>query len=105
MKGELDSKILVNRPDKQIVLTTIHENTEINSFQSDDSVTLKVIGGKLKLHTRKESIILDKGQLHRLHKNMIYNLTTEEETMFLLIIIKAAILPPGKETRIVNGCD
>jgi quercetin dioxygenase-like cupin family protein len=99
MKGELDSKILVNRPDKQIVLTTIHEDTEINSFQSDDLVTLKVIGGKLKLHTQKESIILIAGQLRRLHKNIIYSLTTEEETMFLLIIIKAAITPPRKRYR------
>jgi len=32
MKWELDSKILVNRPDKQIVLTTIHKDTEIYFF-------------------------------------------------------------------------
>jgi len=44
MKGELHSKILMNRADKQIVLTTIHENTEIDSYQSDDSVTFHVIG-------------------------------------------------------------
>ncbi|QGY46130.1 hypothetical protein GM418_21405 [Maribellus comscasis] len=87
MKGELNSKILVNRPDKQVVLTIIHKDTEIDSFQSDDSVTLFVVGGKLKLHTRKESIILKEGQLLKLHKKVNYSFTTWKETVFLLTIV------------------
>ena len=86
MKGELNSKILVNRPDKQIVLTTIHKDTEIDSFQSDDSVTFHVIGGKLKLHTRKESIILGEGQFLALHEHVNYRLTAAQETVFLVTI-------------------
>src|SRR5660397_34731 len=72
MKGELDSKILVNRSDKQIVLTTIFKDTEIDSFQSNDSVTFHVIGGKLKLHTKKESIMLGEGQFLALHEHIDY---------------------------------
>ena len=87
MKWELDSKILVNRPDKQIVLTTIHEDTEINFFQFNDSVTFYVIDGKLKLNVRKESIILNEGQLFTLHENINCSLTTVEETVFLLTIV------------------
>lgn len=86
MKGELYSKILVNRPDKQIVLTTIHEDTEIDSFQSNDSVTFHVIGGELNLHTRKESIILGEGQFLALREHVNYRLTAEQETVFLLIL-------------------
>lgn len=88
MKGELDSKILVNRPDKQIVLTTIFKDTEIDSFQSNDSVTFHVIGGKLKLHTRKKSIMLGEGQFLALHEHIDYRLTAEQETVFLLTIAK-----------------
>ena len=90
MKGESHSKILMNRADKQIVLTTIHENTEIDSYQSDDSVTFQVIGGKLKLRTRKKSIILHEGQFFSLHKNTNYNLSTKEETVFLLTILNGS---------------
>ena len=94
MKGKLDSKILVNRPDKKIVLTTIREDIEIDSFQSDDSVTFQVIEGKLELQTRKESIILNEGQLFSLHEKINYSLTTAKETMFLLTIVKAS--PPSR---------
>ncbi len=86
MKGELNSKILVNTSEKQIVLTTIHEDTEIDSFQSNDSVTFQVIGGKLKLHTRKESIILSEGQFLVLHEHVKYRLTATAETVFLMTI-------------------
>jgi hypothetical protein len=86
--GELDSKILVNRPGRQVVLTTIHEDTELDSFQSDDSVTFLVIGVKLKRQTRKESIVLNEGQLLTLHENIDYSHTTGGKTMLLYIIVK-----------------
>ena len=85
-KGELNAMILLKRPDKQIVLATLHEGTEIKSFQSNDSITFQIIEGKLKFHKRKESVILDKGQLLTLHENISYRLTTKEETVFLLTI-------------------
>lgn len=88
MKGELNSKILVNRPDKQIVLTTIHKDTEIDSFQSNDSVTFHVIGGELKLHTQKESIILGEGQFLALYEHVKYRLTAAQATVFLLTLAK-----------------
>ena len=36
--GELSSSIILKSPYKQIILTAIHEGTEIDSFQSDDSI-------------------------------------------------------------------
>jgi quercetin dioxygenase-like cupin family protein len=90
VKGELNATILLKRRDKQIVLTILHEGTEINSFQSNDSITFQIIKGKLKFHTRKESVILDKGQLLTLHENIKYSLTTREETVFLLTIANGA---------------
>ena len=51
VNGELNAMILLKRPDKQIVLTAMHEGTEINSYQSNDSITFQIIEGKLKLHT------------------------------------------------------
>lgn len=88
-KGELNAMILLKSPDKQIVLTALHKGTEINSFQSSDSLTLQIIEGKIKFHTPNESVTLDKGQLLTLHEKIKYSLTSREETVFLLTIAKS----------------
>jgi quercetin dioxygenase-like cupin family protein len=93
-KGELNAIILLKNPDKQIILTALHEGTEINSFQSNDSVSFQIIEGKMKFHTRKESINLYQGQLLTLHENIKYTLTTMEETVFLLTVSNGTLQPP-----------
>jgi quercetin dioxygenase-like cupin family protein len=78
--------ILVKRPDRQIVLATLHKGTEIKSVQSNDLTTFQIIEGKMKFHNRKQSVVLDKGQLLTLQDNIKYRLTTTEETVFLMTI-------------------
>ena len=90
-KGELNAMILLKRPDRQIVLARIHEGTEIKSFQSNDSITFQIIEGKLKFRNKKNSVILDKGQLLTLHENINYKLTTKEETVLLLTIANSTL--------------
>jgi len=90
-KGRLNTMILLKRPDKQIVLTLLHEGTEINSFQSNDSVTFQIIEGKLMFQARERSVTLDKGQLLTLRENINYCLTTVEDTAFLLTIENGAL--------------
>ena len=84
--GELNAMILLKTPNKQIVLTAMHDGTEIQSFQSNDSITFQIIEGQLMFHTREESVTLDEGQLLTLHENIKYRLTTKEETVLLLTI-------------------
>lgn len=90
-RGEINSMVLLNTPDKQIVLTALHDKTEIKSFQSNDSITFQIIEGKLKFHARDESLNLEKGQILTLHENIKYSLTTLEETVLLLIIGNGAL--------------
>jgi quercetin dioxygenase-like cupin family protein len=85
-RGELNAMILLKSREKQIVLTALHEGTEINSFQANDSITFQIIEGQLKFHTRKESVTLEKGQLLTVHENIKYSLTSWQETVFLLTI-------------------
>jgi len=85
-KGEINTMILLKSSNKQIVLTALHEETEIKSFQSNDSITFQLIEGKLLFHTRNESVNLDKGQLLTLHENIKYSLTTSEESVMLVTI-------------------
>jgi quercetin dioxygenase-like cupin family protein len=91
VKGELNAMILLNRPEKQIVLALLPEKTEISSFQKNDSVTIQVIEGSLRFHTRKKSVPLCMGQLLTLHENIRYRLTTNDEAVFLLTITNGTI--------------
>jgi quercetin dioxygenase-like cupin family protein len=84
--GGLNAMILLKNPAKQIVLTALDKGTEIESFQSADSVTFQIIEGLLKFHTKNGSVLLSKGQILTLHEKIKYNLTTREETVFLLTI-------------------
>lgn len=85
-RGELNAMILLKSPQKKIVLTALHEDTEVMFFQSNDSITFQIIEGRLMFHTSKESVTLDKGQLLTFQENINYSLKTNEETVFLLTI-------------------
>jgi hypothetical protein len=84
--GALNSLVLLKSPGKQIILTAIQDGTEIESFQSDDSISFQVIEGKLRFHSRKDSVTLVKDQVMTLNEHIKYRLTTQEETIFLLTI-------------------
>jgi hypothetical protein len=87
INGELKTMILLRNPDKQILLTAIHEGTEIDSFQSKDSITIEIIEGELEFYSGKGNIVLYNGQCLTLRDNIEYNLTAKEETFFLLTIV------------------
>ena len=85
--GDLHSMVLLNSPDKQIVLTAFDKGTEINSFQSNEQMIIQVIWGKLRFHTHEESLILSRGELINIQEKKPYILTTGEKTVFLLTLI------------------
>jgi quercetin dioxygenase-like cupin family protein len=85
--GELNSMILLNSSAKKIVLTVMHNRTEINSFQSGDSVTIQIIEGKAKIQTSRDTITLEKGQLLILNDKEKFSLTSLEESSFVLTIL------------------
>jgi len=92
-RGELNTMILLKSPDKQIMLIALHDETEIKSFQSNDSITFQIIEGRLRFHTRKESVTLDKGQLLTLHEKIKYSLTTMKQSVLLLTIANRTLQP------------
>jgi hypothetical protein len=85
-KGELESKILLMSPGKKVLLTILHEGTEISSFQTDDSLTLQIIEGKLELHIREETITLIGGELLTIDEKINYSIDSLEESAFLLTL-------------------
>jgi hypothetical protein len=85
--GELNAEILMNCPTKKMVLTVMHDMTEVQSYQSGDSVTIQVTEGKIKFHSSVETVILSQGQLLVLCDKMKFSLTALEESSFLLTIL------------------
>jgi quercetin dioxygenase-like cupin family protein len=84
--NELNAMVLSRDRNKQIILTSIHDGTEIESFQSKDSITFHILEGKLNFHTDENTLILNEGQLMTLTNKIKYRLTTDEDTVFLLTI-------------------
>lgn len=85
-EGELDALVLLNKPDRQILLTVLHEDTEIDSFQANDSVTIQILEGEIDLKIPGKSVSLNRGQELTLNEKFNYNLTTREETVLLLTL-------------------
>lgn len=96
---ELNALILLKSRNKQIILTSIHDGTEIESFQSKDSITFHILEGKLLLHTIFDSTTLSAGQLMTITNKIKYSLTTEEDTVFLLTISESTKVP----VKIISG--
>ncbi|HEX2934959.1 MAG TPA: hypothetical protein VHO72_06365 [Bacteroidales bacterium] len=89
----LNSMILLKKPDRQLVLTTMKKNVEIESFQSSASVTFQVVQGKLKFRTSKETVMLERGQVLTLHENVKYCLAAIDESVVLLTVSTAIFEP------------
>jgi quercetin dioxygenase-like cupin family protein len=85
-KKQLNSMILLKKPDKQVVITTLKRGVEIESFQSNNSVTFQIIQGKMKFRTYKESVTLERGQVLTLHENTRYCLAAIDESVLLLTV-------------------
>lgn len=84
--GELNAMILLKSPGKQIILAAMHEGTEIESYQANDSITFQIIEGNLKFHVWKDTITLHEGQLITLDEKIKYSLSSMVETVFMLTI-------------------
>lgn len=92
--GNLNAIILLKRPEKSVVLTSLLEGTEINSFQSNHGIILQIIEGRIKFFTSNHSVTLDKGQLLTLHDKTKYRLRSLERTVFLLTVMNSSIIQP-----------
>jgi quercetin dioxygenase-like cupin family protein len=84
--GELKTLTLLNAPGRQIVLTALHEGTEVDSFQTCDSITFQIVEGRILFRTSKESQFIDEGQTLTLYENIKYSFTASEESVVLLTL-------------------
>jgi mannose-6-phosphate isomerase-like protein (cupin superfamily) len=93
LNGEISSVILLSSPTIKVLLTLMHEGTEVISYQADDSVTFQVIDGSMILHIGDESILIREGEMLTLDEKLKYSFDAVEETAFLLTLVS------GKENK------
>lgn len=86
-QGELNAMILFKSPFNTIILATLHEETEISSSQTDDSISLHIVEGELIFSCQEESVDLNAGQMLVVHKRADFSLTTRDKTVLLLNIV------------------
>jgi hypothetical protein len=91
-KGKLSSLILLKTPVKKVVLTLLHEGTEITSFQTNDSATFQIIEGKLVFYFQREYVNLDMNEILTLNKKIRYSLYSAKETAYLLTLVSENLL-------------
>ena len=87
ISGEISTVLLLNSPSIKVLLTLLHEGTEVISYQDNESITFQVIEGSLIIHIRNESLVLREGELLTLDENIKYSFDTIEETAFLLTLV------------------
>ena len=58
LEGELNSVILLNSPTVKVLLTILHEGTEVISYQANDSITFQIVEGSLILILKKILLFL-----------------------------------------------
>lgn len=87
-KGNLVSEVLLKNPYKQIVLTLLHDNTEVLFSQPGNSVTFQILEGKIKFRTSKKTFILNNGHLLAFHDNNKFSITSLEKSAFLLTLLQ-----------------
>jgi hypothetical protein len=78
--------ILLKTPEKSILLSALHEGTEVFSHQRDNTLKLEIIEGLLIFRTRNENVRLEEGQALTLHDNSKYKFITLKDTVFLLTL-------------------
>ena len=85
-KEALNSMILLDSPARKVMLAIINKGTEIISLQANDSISLHVLEGKLRLSIRKGSFTIHKGEVMILYEKTNFSFTSMTETTILLTV-------------------
>lgn len=93
LQGELGFTILQKNPDSNVIVIAMHENTEFESFQANNSLILKVIQGKIKFKVNCKDSIIEAGKMVILMENVFYLIESLEESIFLLITFQSLVNP------------
>ncbi|MGH9448910.1 MAG: cupin domain-containing protein [Terriglobia bacterium] len=81
-----NSKSLVKYPDLRIVLIALKSGKRIEGHKTDESISIQVLSGKLRLHLPSQTVELLHGQLLTLERGLPHDVEALEDSSFLLTI-------------------
>lgn len=91
LQGELGFSILQQNPESNVIIIAMHENTEFESFQANNSLILKVIHGSINFKVNSKVTTITAGKMVILMENVFYLIESLEESIFLLITFQSLV--------------
>ncbi len=85
LSGELGFNVLQQNPDNNVLIIAMHENTEFESYQANNSLIIKVIHGKLRFKINNKVSVIESGKMVILVEKAFYLIESMEESVFLLM--------------------
>ncbi len=85
LNGELGFNVLQQNPDSNVLVIAMHENTEFESYQANNSLIIKVIHGKLRFKINNKVSEIESGKMVILMEKAFYLIESMEESVFLLM--------------------
>lgn len=84
--GDLKSIVVMNEPDKKVIVTALHAQSEIESRMTGECIVFHVVEGSLKLKMRKDFTTISAGQKFTLYDKIKYKIEALSESIFLLVL-------------------
>lgn len=88
-----NAKTIVKYPDLRVVLVVLKAGKRIEGHQADESVSIQVLRGRMRLHLPQETVELGEGHLLTLERSLPHDVEALEETAFLLTLPWPASAP------------
>jgi quercetin dioxygenase-like cupin family protein len=70
----------------RIVLIALHEDAVMEKHTTNGVVSVQVLDGEVVFNTQENSIVLRKGEMIALHRNVPHSVAATKESVFLLTV-------------------
>lgn len=70
----------------RMVLVALHEDAVIEKHTTNGIVSVQVLDGEITFNTEENSIVLRKGEIIALHRNVPHSVAATKESVFLLTV-------------------
>jgi quercetin dioxygenase-like cupin family protein len=97
LAGNQSAKTLLKSDDLRIVLIAMHQGNEMKMHQSSGPISLQVLEGYIQFKTLQDEVELRSGDLIGLHKNILHQVLSKEQSIILLTMHNTPTDPDEKE--------
>ncbi len=98
-KGDRNAITLLKTPSMRILLVALKSPASLNFHHSGNLASVQVLDGSVDFQTGNNVVLLKKGGLVTLHKNVEHTLVAKEESTILLTIAVCPADPGIKEDK------